>query len=33
MIATAAQIVGAAIYYAILVRRRGEWIVRDPLSE
>jgi amino acid transporter len=33
MIATAAQIVAAAVYYAILVRRRGEWIVRDPIPE
>jgi len=33
MIATAAQIALAAAYYAVLVRRRGAWIVRDPVTE
>jgi amino acid transporter len=33
MIATAAQIVGAMVYYWILTKRRGEWIVRDPVPE
>jgi amino acid transporter len=33
MIATAAQIVGAILYYLILIRRRGAWIVRDPVPE
>jgi L-asparagine transporter-like permease len=33
MIATAAQIVAAAAYYWVLVKRRGAWIVRDPVQE
>ncbi len=33
MIATAAQIVGAMIYYWVLVKRRGAWIVREPQPE
>jgi len=33
MIATAAQIALAAAYYAVLMRRRGAWIVRDPVTE
>ena len=32
MIATAAQIVLAAAYYWIVLRRRGAWIVRDPVT-
>jgi amino acid transporter len=32
MIATAAQIVLAASYYLIVLRRRGTWVVRDPLT-
>ena len=32
MIATAAQIVLAAAYYWIVLRRRGAWIVRDPVA-
>ena len=32
MIATAAQIVLAAAYYWIVLRRRGAWIVRDPAA-
>jgi amino acid transporter len=31
MIATGAQIVLAAAYYWVLVRRRGAWVVRDPI--
>ncbi|WP_242096235.1 APC family permease [Sphingomonas sp. CROZ-RG-20F-R02-07] len=30
LIATAAQIVGAALYYGLVLRRRGAWVVRDP---
>jgi hypothetical protein len=30
MIATAAQIVGAAMYYWLVLRRRGQWSVREP---
>ena len=30
LIATAAQMIGAALYYAIVLRRRGAWVVRDP---
>ena len=32
MIATAAQIVAAAAYYWIVLRRRGTWVVQDPLT-
>lgn len=32
MIATAAQILLAAAYYWIILRRRGAWIVRDPVA-
>jgi len=32
MIATAAQIVAAAAYYWIVLRRRGIWVVQDPLT-
>ncbi|MBW8745282.1 MAG: APC family permease [Sphingomonas sp.] len=31
MIATAAQIVMAAAYYWLVLRRRGAWVVRDPV--
>ena len=31
MIATGAQIVLAAAYYWVLVKRRGAWVVRDPV--
>ena len=31
MIATGAQILLAAAYYWVLVRRRGAWVVRDPI--
>jgi amino acid transporter len=30
LIATAAQIVGSILYYLLVVRRRGEWVTRDP---
>jgi hypothetical protein len=30
MIATAAQIVLAAGYYWVVLKRRGAWVVRDP---
>ena len=33
MIATAAQIVVVAGYYWLVLRRRGEWVVRDPVTE
>jgi amino acid transporter len=33
MIATGAQILAAAAYYWVLVKRRGAWIVRDPVPE
>ena len=32
LIATAAQIVAAALYYVLVLRRRGDWIVRDPVD-
>jgi amino acid transporter len=32
MIATAAQIVAAAAYYWFVLRRRGAWVVRDPVE-
>lgn len=32
IIATGAQIVAAAAYYAVLTRRRGAWIVHDPVD-
>jgi len=32
MIATAAQIVLAAAYYRFLLKRRGAWVVRDPVA-
>ena len=32
MIATAAQIVLAAAYYWLVLKRRGAWVVRDPLT-
>ncbi|HMI18047.1 MAG TPA: amino acid permease, partial [Sphingomonas sp.] len=32
MIATAAQIVAAAAYYWFVLRRRGAWVVRDPVG-
>ncbi len=32
MIATAAQVVLAAAYYGIVLRRRGTWVVRDPAT-
>jgi len=32
MIATAAQIVAAAAYYWVVLKRRGEWVVRQPVG-
>ena len=32
MIATAAQIVLAAGYYWLILKRRGAWVVRDPTT-
>lgn len=32
LIATAAQMAGAALYYALVLRRRGAWVVRDPVD-
>ena len=32
MIATGAQIVLAAVYYLVVLRRRGTWVVRDPVT-
>jgi hypothetical protein len=32
MIATAAQIVLAAGYYWFVLKRRGGWVVRDPVT-
>jgi amino acid transporter len=32
MIATAAQIVLAAAYYWVVLKRRGAWVVRDPVT-
>ncbi|NIJ07682.1 amino acid transporter [Sphingomonas vulcanisoli] len=33
LIATAAQIVAAILYYTLVLRRRGAWIVHDPAVE
>ena len=33
LIATAAQMLLAALYYVLVVKRRGPWIVRDPIDE
>lgn len=33
LIATGAQVLAAAAYYLLVLRRRGEWIVRDPFEE
>jgi amino acid transporter len=33
LIATGAQMLAAAAYYFLVLRRRGEWIVRDPFDE
>ncbi len=33
LIATGAQILVSAAYYLLVLRRRGEWIVRDPFEE
>jgi len=33
LIATAAQMLVAAAYYILVVKRRGPWIVRDPIDE
>jgi hypothetical protein len=32
MIATAAQILLAAAYYWLVLKRRGEWVVREPVG-
>jgi amino acid transporter len=33
LVATAAQMLLAAAYYVVVVKRRGPWIVRDPIDE
>lgn len=33
LVATAAQMLVSAAYYLLILRRRGEWVVRDPLEE
>ncbi|HEY1605750.1 MAG TPA: APC family permease [Allosphingosinicella sp.] len=33
LIATGAQILVSAAYYLLVLRRRGEWVVRDPFEE
>ena len=30
LIATAVQMLASAAYYLLVLRRRGEWVVRDP---
>jgi L-asparagine transporter-like permease len=33
LLATVAQMLLSAAYYILLVKRRGPWIVRDPIDE
>jgi L-asparagine transporter-like permease len=33
LIATAAQMLVSAAYYLLVLRRRGDWVVRDPFEE
>jgi hypothetical protein len=33
LIATGAQMLVSAAYYLLVLRRRGAWIVRDPVEE
>lgn len=33
LVATGVQIIGSALYYLLVLRRRGPWIVRDPRDD